>query len=281
MPNIPLRHRQPVRLAAVVSITALSLVRRRDFVPEHQELAGVIHAAATAAATWLTGTTAFADQIKDAEAVEEFVNSFDPESGDPEFEPGDQQHHGNAQDFNDIQDFGTAQAFGNRDFGGNQDLDDHQDFSDIQDLGDHQDFSDTQNLGAQYLGITQDLGDRRESQEEPEFLIPTADPESWWDKEATWRSQTTLNLATALSTGLISWALWKPTAALVDKWESKLPSGVGRAGFGIINGATMAITWWMYDRAEKFAAQDPQNAPEPQTTQDLQIPQNPQIPHTH
>lgn len=62
LPNIPARHRRAVRIIVTIGTGALALVRRRDFIPEHQEAARIGTAVVNAGLTWAAGTTAFASQ---------------------------------------------------------------------------------------------------------------------------------------------------------------------------------------------------------------------------
>ncbi len=67
LPNIPRRHRLLVRTVSTIGSGALSIVRRRDFAPEHRTAARAAYAVATAALTWLGGTKAFANPDTDTD----------------------------------------------------------------------------------------------------------------------------------------------------------------------------------------------------------------------
>ena len=82
-PDISHRHRRLVRTTATLGSGALSLVRRHDFAPEHQDAARFGNAVATAGLSWLAGTSAFMTQASDLSNIPDMFGAFEHKAGQP------------------------------------------------------------------------------------------------------------------------------------------------------------------------------------------------------
>lgn len=71
LPDIPRRHRKLACAVAVAGTTALALVRRRDFAPEHERALRFGTALANAGLTWVTGSRAFLGHADDPASIAE------------------------------------------------------------------------------------------------------------------------------------------------------------------------------------------------------------------
>ncbi|GAA1798752.1 MULTISPECIES: hypothetical protein [Brevibacterium] len=80
------------------------------------------------------------------------------------------------------------------------------------------------------------------------------DSEAWTVEADTWKSQAVLNVAAAVAAGVASWALWTPIQDIKDRWDAKLPTGVGRGLNAAVNSTVMAVTAFALDKAEEFVA---------------------------
>ena len=83
LPDIPEPHRCLVRSIVTVGTSALALVRRRDFTPEHETAARFGNALASAGVAWLAGTQAFAGEVGDDFDLGAAFGPFSPGAGQP------------------------------------------------------------------------------------------------------------------------------------------------------------------------------------------------------
>lgn len=83
LPGIPEPHRRLVRSIVTVGTSALALVRRRDFTPEHETAARFGNALASADVAWLAGTQAFAGEAGDEFDLGAAFGPFSQGAGQP------------------------------------------------------------------------------------------------------------------------------------------------------------------------------------------------------
>ncbi|MCM1013637.1 MULTISPECIES: hypothetical protein [unclassified Brevibacterium] len=84
--------------------------------------------------------------------------------------------------------------------------------------------------------------------------VDDEDSEAWTVEATTWKSQAVLNAAAAIAAGAASWALWTPIQDIKDRWDAKLPAGVGRGLNAAVNSTVMAVSAFALDKAEEFVA---------------------------